>query len=257
MSEYLKLVNDDGVVFIDDAFQNYHYVGKLQIKVKNFTLSTRYNNSNTSYFLYEYTFGVNSAVQPLVAVRAMDGDISIVNTTYLNTSGDNWSVTVFIGKSYFDSFPELDVVFYNFGTLPANAAHSLGIVFQVKNAQGRLIFDSGRRPMKVEGYFNYFGAADWKQVTPGVVPATFSTQPWNIPNYNANKTYAVVNSSHIFMTMYSDPNVFISFISYVYRSGAQMKVHLTGIGWTFILDAWSPAIGSANDSFILIDVTDY
>lgn len=257
MAEYLRITNDDGVVFIDDAYQNYHFLGKYVTKVKTFTPAVRFNNSNTSYFVYEHTLTITSAVQPLLAVRCQNNDASIINISYTETDTNTWTVIVYLASLYFDNQPELDIHMYKFGVLPLGFPQSSGVVFQVKDAQGRLIFDSGRKPMKVAGYCNQFPAADWRQVTPGVVPPNFSTMSWTIPNYSLDKTYAIINCSHIFTSMYQDPNLFLSLLSYNYRSDNTIKTHLTGVGYTFIMDAFAPSLGCINDSFILIDVTNY
>lgn len=257
MAEYLKITNNDGYVIIDDAFQNYHYLNKVSTKFSAFTDSTRFSNNNTGYYIIEYAITITSAVQPLVALRCQNSDPSMYNISYRANGNNSWTAIVFTTKRFKDNYPNMDVVFYVFGLLPPNTPHSTGAVFQVKNAAGHLIFDSGRRPMKVVGYRSGFRAPDWVQPAPGQIPASFSTLTWNIPNYDANKVYAIINNCHIFTTMYQDPNVFRSFISYTWRSNNQIKIDLTLAGQTFILDSFGPYIEAIVDSFTLIDVTNY
>lgn len=255
MAEYLKILNNDGNVIIDDSFQNYHFVAKHTIAMSQFTASSRFNGGG--YYCYEHTFTVNATAQPLIAYRANTQDITVLNISYTETSTNVWTVRIYLHTIYVLNLPSGTLTLYRFGLLTSSDAPSTGAVFQVRNAANLLIFDSGRKPMRVCGYINVFGASDWKQVSPGVIPASFSEISWTIPNYSSSNTYAVIPCSRLFTTMYSDPNVFYHFISYAYRDGGVFKIALTIAGLSSLTVENYANIEGILHADVIIDVTNY
>lgn len=253
MTEYLQIKNDEGTVIIDDSFRNYHYLHGYAIKCKNFTASSRFGGGG--YYLYEHTFNVSSTTQPIAAYRAGNDDVIAMETVYEEYSPNNWRIRMYIHMVQFQYLPESWVTVFVYGLIPSGTPPSTGPVFQVFDANHDIVYDSGRKPMFVEGYYSSFGAADWYPLAPGYLPNSWSEIEWNIPNYKPDKVYAVISGAHIFRSMYSNPNAFYYLMSYIYRSNEKFKIGFTTVGIGGLVGHVSTDMQTHTESFVLIDVT--
>ena len=253
MAEYTKIINDQGTVLIDDSYQNHHLIGTRKHQVKEFTQSARFGGGG--YYVYEKSFTVSSVSQPVVAYRALNDDIIALETVYEETSPNNWTVRMYIHMIQFRYLPNNWIVAYIYGLLPTGTEPSKGVVFQVFDANKKIVFDSGRFPMYVEGYYSSFGHADWYQKQSGYVPNSFPDMEWSIPNYDVNKVYAVVPTQHIFRAFYSNPNVFYYYLSYPWRIDNKFKFNITQIGAGSLVGWTNTDLSLNSEAFVLINVT--
>ncbi|AJK27137.1 hypothetical protein BJD49_gp153 [Acinetobacter phage vB_AbaM_phiAbaA1] len=263
MAEYLKIVNDSGFVMIDDSFQNYHFLEKRQIDTKTLPhYSTGYGGTtledSNGFTLCEYVFNVTSIKKPVVAYRsgilpAEDDDIMAI--TFTETTPNNWKIKVMF-DNYFSSGTGVykKPVIYIFGLLPPNATPSTGTVFQVKNSAGELIFDSGRKPMTVVDFKSFITPAKWGN------GSDFTPKKFPIPNWDANRVYAIIPCTFMFNVVYRNPNFYYyySTYSYINRNDGTVYVYPTQCGINNIMWAQDyPSMTSYFHSYILIDVTGY
>lgn len=260
MAEYLKIVNDSGFVMIDDSFQNYHFLEKRQLDTKTMPqYSTGAGGStledSNGFTLSQYVFDVTSMKKPVVAYRSgvNTDDNSITAITYTETSANNWRI-----KIMFDRFFSANTgvyfkpTIYVFGLLPSNAVPSTGTVFQVKNAAGELIFDSGRKPMTVIDFKSFITPAAWGD------GSNTTAKKFPIPNWSTSRVYAIVPCTFMFNVVYRNPNFYYYYASYSYINRNEGTVYVSPYQCGFNNIMWAqdyPSMTSFFHSHILIDVT--
>lgn len=263
MAEYLKVVNDDGFILIDDSFQNYHFLEKRQIDTKTLPhYSTGRGGSqledSNGFTLAQYVFDVTSIKKPVVAHRSgfNKDDDTICAITYTETSPNNWRIKVMFDR-FFSSATGVwfKPTLYVFGLLPVNAIPTKGAVFQVRNEKNEMIFDSGRKPMNIIDFNSFIVSPKWVRYpyAPKVDPKQFP-----IPNYSQDRVYAIIPCSFMFDTVYQNPNFFYytGTSSYIARDKGIVKVSPYQCGVNNIMWAQNfPTMVSYSHSFILIDVT--
>lgn len=202
MAEYLKIVNDDGHILIDDSYQNYHFMNYREIDcttLPHYSTGAGGNQLQDSggFNFWQYIFTVNGVKKPLVAYRAVQqGDQFIASVTYTETSPSNWTVKVMVGSN------NGVLKMYLYGLLPQGTQPSTGAVFQVKGANGELIFDSGRKPLVVKMFVSKMIPYSWNSTA--VKPPFVYT----IPNYDPSRKYAIVPCTNMYSYAYYNPNFF-------------------------------------------------
>lgn len=262
MAEYLRIINDDGVVFIDDSFQNYHFLEKKVIQGSTLPhYSTgrggiQLEDSN-GFLMVQYSFNVYSTKKPLVAYQVGTAeDACITAITYTETSTNNWTIKVMFPSQY-RGVPGTygNATLYVYGLIPLGTAPSTGAVFQVRNSSGEIIFDSGRKPMTVVQFDSKLIPYSWN--SPNSTTAMRFFLP--IKNYSAGKKYAIIPGSFMFDSVYSNPNFYYysSSAAKVFASNpSQVELFKYQSGINNIMTNQNyPSMVSYSHAHMLIDVT--
>lgn len=260
MAEYLKIVNDGGYVMIDDTYQNYHFLEKRQIDTKTLPqYSTGYGGGSlkdsNGFTLSQYVFDIYSLKKPIIGSRSgvNTDDDSILAITYTETSANNWRVKVMFDRFFSTATGTyFKPTLYIFGLLPVGATPTTGAVFQVRNANNEMIFDSGRRPMVVVDHDSFITPASW------IGGSNQQARKFPIPNWDANRVYAIVPCTYMFGTVYRNPNFYYYYSSYGFINRAEGSVNVAPVQCGINNIMWAqnfPAMTSYSHSHIVIDVT--
>lgn len=186
MAQYIKILNNNGYVIIDDAYQNYHLFEKKYLRLGDWP---NYLNFN----LIEVTFQVSALRKPLVAYRSEPNDPKCFGATYNEIAPNTWVIRVFLSKSERDANPNRVLPIYIYGLIPLNSALSTGAVLQIRNANNERIFDSGKHPMRIlSAKTHYISNLDMR---------TWSFDTF-IPDYSPSKQYAIVASQFSYENYY-------------------------------------------------------
>ena len=260
MAEYLKIVNDSGYVLIDDTYQNYHFLKKVVVVGSTMRhYSTGRGGSlledSNGFLMVQHIFEVDSVKKPVVAYKiGKNADTSIMAITYTEVSPNKWSIKVMCpsqdggAKGAFGT-----LTMFVYGLLPKDAPPSTGAVFQVRNANNEMIFDSGRRPMDVIQFESKLIPYDW------LYPAMSKQVEIPVRGWDASRQYAIVPCSYMSDSYYSNPNFF-------YHTGSFAKMYDTTQGRIVLGTSqvsvnnimWAqnyPTMVSYSHAMIVIDVT--
>lgn len=265
MAEYLSITNDEGRVFIDDSYQNYHLIDKVVIA--DVTKLQPYQTGRAGdiieqtggYSFSQYIYTVTSLKKPVVAYKVGGSNSGeIMGITYTETSTNNWTIKIMFYKSFGNvPTPSYGATLYIFGLLPVSAAPTKGAVFQVFNSLGELVYDSGRKPMQVVQFESTIVNKDWLYPWYKTIPK--KTYP--IKNYDVNKVYAVIPCTYMYGTIYSNPNFFYYTSTYTRISNnnpSSIVVIPEQSGVSNILYTTNaPSMECWGHAFMLIDVTGY
>lgn len=258
MAEYLKIVNNDGFVLIDDSFQNYHFLKKVVVdgaKMTNYSTGSGGSMDTNGFSLVQHIFTVTSAKKPVVAYKInTNTDAFIRAITYTEVSPNTWSIKVMCTSQLYGVAGTYGTLtMYIYGLLPQDATPSTGAVFQVRNAKNEMIFDSGRRPMDVVQFESKLIPYDW------VYPTTAKQVEIPIRGWSADRTYAIVPCSFMFDSYYSNPNFYYYTSSYSrmsYPNPGKVVISTISVGINNILWAQNyPSMVSYSHAMIVIDVT--
>lgn len=260
MADYLKVVNDDGYVLIDDNYQNYHFLKKVVVDgatMRHYSTGrggSQLEDSN-GFHMVQHIFEVASAKKPVVAYQiGTNANTSIRAITYTEVSPNKWSIKVMCSSQLYGvpgAYGTLTM--YIYGLLPQDATPSTGVVFQVRNAKNELIFDSGRRPMDVVQFESKLIPYDW------LYPTMAKQVEIPIRGWSSDRTYAIVPCSFMFDSYYSNPNFFYytsSYSSMSYPNPGKVVISTVMVGVNNILSAQNyPSMVSYSHAMIVIDVT--
>lgn len=251
MVEYVKLVNNNGFVTIDDSYQNYHLYDKRSVLLSEMV------NYDPRYSLVVAAFTVTGLKKPVVAVRVEVGDPQVYGATYDETSPNTWFIRVFFSKVEQTNSPSRVATIYTYGLIPEDAQPSSGAVLQIRGANNQLIFDSGKSPMKILKCINH-------NYQDGTVGADSWSKNFPIPQYSADKVYAVVPSQLIYFAWFvsSGPGYwnYDIYCGYCVRNSSDpSKLYNATRKSGSVNDRNYPfsVMGNIFQSFLVIDVTGY
>lgn len=266
MAEYLSITNDEGRVFIDDSYQNYHLIDKVVIA--DVTKLQPYQTGNTGaiieqtggYTFNQYIYTVTSLKKPVVAYMVgKPNSGEIMGITYTETSPNNWTIKIMFYMSFGAApTPPYGATLYVYGLLPSNSVPTSGAVFQVFNAAGEIVFDSGRKPMSVVQFESFVADGSW------IYPWSNNVIPkrtFPIRNYDSSKTYAIIPCTYLYSSVYSNPNFFYytSTYAYIHSNTPDSIIVAPGLsGVNNVLNTVNaPSMECWGHAFMLIDVTGY
>lgn len=260
MAEYLKIINNDGFVLIDDSYQNYHFLRKEVVTgstMRHYSTGRGGNQlvDSNGFLMVQHIFTVTSIKKPVIAYQTgVNEDAPVYCVTYTETSPNSWSIKVMCPSEYGGATGTYGTLtMYVYGLLPPDAVPSRGAVFQVRKANGDLIFDSGRRPMVVTQFESRLIPYSW------LYPSMDKKYSIPIRGFNAGRKYAIIPCSAMFDSYYSDPNFY-------YYSGSYAKMFTgdngvitlgsTQVGINNIMTNQNyPTMVSYSHAMIVIDVT--
>lgn len=260
MAEYLKIVNDDGYILIDDNYQNYHFLRKEVVVGSTMRhYSTGYGGSqledSNGFLLVQHIFEVDSIKKPVVAYQiGKNADASLMAITYTEVSANRWSIKAMCSSQYGGAQGTFGTLtMYVYGLLPQTAQPSTGAVFQVRNAKNEMIFDSGRRPMDVIQFVSRLIPYSW------LYPSSTKQEQIPVKNWSASRKYAIVPCSYMFSTYYSNPNFYYytgSFSKMYDNTQGTIILGSTQVGINNIMWAQDfPSMVSYSHAMMVIDVT--
>ena len=262
MATYLNLVNDAGHVIIDDDFQNYHLI---KVETVNGATMGRYSTGygglpledSNGFNMVQHVFKVNTMKKPVVAYKiGKNLDAALLAVTYTETSPNNWDVKVMC-PAYTNGSPGTygTLTLYVFGLIPLNTTPTKGAVFQVTNALGEMVFDSGRLPMNVVQFNSKLVPYAW------LYPSLSTQVEIPVVNWSPDKTYAIVPCSFMFDSYYSNPNFFYytgTFAKMYDNTQGKIILGSSMVGVNNIMWAQNyPSMVSYSHAMIVIDVTGY
>ncbi|AHY26740.1 hypothetical protein vB_AbaM_Acibel004_125 [Acinetobacter phage vB_AbaM_Acibel004] len=260
MAEYLKIVNNDGYILIDDTFQNYHFLEKVTVvgsTMKHYSTGrggSQLEDSN-GFLMVQHIFEVTSAKKPVVAYQiGKNLDAGIMAITYTEVSPNKWSIKVMCSSQYGGAVGTYGTLtMYVYGLLPEGVQPSTGAVFQVRNAKNEMIFDSGRRPMDVVQFESKLIPYSW------LYPAMAKQVEIPIKGWDASRKYAIVPCSFMFDSYYQNPNFFYytgTFAKMYDTTQGKVVLGTTQVGINNIMWAQNyPTMVSYSHAMIIIDVT--
>lgn len=260
MAEYLKIVNNDGHVIIDDSFQNYHFLRKVVVDGSTMPhYSTGRGGSqlvdSNGFLMVQHIFTVTSLKKPVIAYQiGKTTDANIQTLTYTETTPNNWTIKVMCSSQYGGAPGAYGTLtMYVYGLLPPDSTPSTGAVFQVRNANNELIFDSGRRPMEVVQFESRVIPHSW------LFPSSTNREEIAVKNWSAGRKYAIVPCSFMFDSYYSNPNFYYytgSFAKMYDTTQGKVVLGTTQVGVNNIMWAQNyPTMISYSHAMIIIDVT--
>jgi len=196
MAEYLYVENATTNIVIDDAYQNYHLITKITVAGSTLPRYSAgaggpdYYDSH-GFNLTAYTFNVSNVKNPIVAYRISgDNDTYVYTVNYKEVSTNNWECRVICQRRADGKGSDGTLTLYVYGMLVSNYVPSTGAVLHVLNANGDMVFDSGKWPMKVVQFENFYGRWVAGQTPTPVIK--------DINGYVSSKVYAVVPCSNWF-----------------------------------------------------------
>lgn len=260
MAEYLKIVNDDGFILIDDSYQNYHFLKKEVVvgsTMKHYSTGrggSQLEDSN-GFLMVQHIFEVDSIKKPVVAYQiGKNLDASIMAITYTEVTANKWSIKVMCSSQYGGAQGAYGTLtMYVYGLLPQNAPPSTGAVFQVRNSKNEMIFDSGRRPMDVIQFESRLIPYSW------LYPASTKQEQIAVRGWKADRKYAIIPCSFMFSTYYSNPNFYYytgTFAKMYDTTQGKVVLGSTQVGVNNIMWAQDyPSMVSYSHAMMIIDVT--
>ena len=140
---FIKVVNNDSFVLIDDEFQNYGLVEAFHHRLlETFTMP---ESSQVFWENIPHVYKGHTNSQPMVAILS-DRNFTIPCALTIVRSGNDFTIH-FHGNIQQEAYQYVNILIYD---LPSPEYMPTGLVV-LRNAEGKVTFDSGRRLMKVIG----------------------------------------------------------------------------------------------------------
>ena len=136
----LEIIGDSGSTLIDDSYMN------MVLAVKGGLVLTQTGSGTYSYYT-QFTY---TSTEPSV-LMALELETTPVGHLSSSRSGNTWTFTV-----HFNPADLGKVISYYIFTIPPAVADAGGMM-QLRDASGRLTFDSNLKYMRVEGFYQIDG----------------------------------------------------------------------------------------------------